>query len=266
MRCLFGPTMSFDPEIPDTNYTNSFLRRIDNSTVYPSWQDLVRKFGPDQMVTGELAEAVQRLINNTLYNRTSAQQDTSGFDYTDTADTGHFAIRTCNSFWNPQVPISETNVDALYLGMSSQATEREDTIITPDLRGKVFGPLDFTRRDLMAINMQRARDHGLPDFNTARRAYGLDALTSFEELNPLYGIDEIVTRNIEDLRDVYNNDINRCDIWACGLAETIPTDTPDPELQRIAGPGELFSEVLFDQFMRIRHGDRFWWENWEFNG
>lgn len=25
----------------------------------------------------------------------------------------------------------------------------------------------------MAINIQRARDHGLPDYNTARRAYNL---------------------------------------------------------------------------------------------
>ena len=259
--------MSFDPENVETNYTNSFLRRIDEEN-YPSWQDLSRKFGPNVQFGDDqpLSQAVQQLITNTLYNRSTAQQDTGRFDYTRTADTGHFAIRTCNSFWNPQVPVSETNVDPLYLGMASQATEREDTIITPDLRGKVFGPLDFTRRDLMAINMQRARDHGLPDFNTARVAYGLPALTSFEDLNPLYGIDGIVTKNIEDLRDVYNNDIGRCDIWACGLAETIPSDTPDPELQRIAGPGELFTEVLFDQFMRIRHGDRFWWENWANNG
>ena len=258
--------MSFDPENVETNYTNSFLRRIDPDTNYPSWQALVDKFGPGQPTNGDLAKAVQQLITNTFYDRPTAQQDVSRLNYNIPADTGHFAIRTCNSFWNPQVPVSETNVDPLYLGMASQATEREDTIITPDLRGKVFGPLDFTRRDLMAINMQRARDHGLPDFNTARVAYGLPALTSFEDLNPLYGIDGIVTKNIEDLRDVYNNDISRCDIWACGLAETIPSDTPDPDLQRIAGPGELFTEVLFDQFMRIRHGDRFWWENWANNG
>ena len=130
----------------------------------------------------------------------------------------------------------------------------------------MFGPLDFSRRDLSAVNMQRARDHGLPDFNTARVAYGLDPLKSFEELNPLYNIDPIVTRNIEDLRDVYSNDIGRCDIWACGLAETIPSDVDNPCLQLKTGPGELFSEVIFDQFMRIRHGDRFWWENYKENG
>ena len=175
------------------------------------------------------------------------------------ADTDHFAIRTCNSFWNPQVTISQTNVDSFYLGMSSQATEREDTIITPDLRGKVFGPLDYTRRDLMAVNMQRARDHGLPDYNSARVAYGLPPKESFEEINELYGVDQTITENIENLRDVYNNDIKRCDIWACGLAETVPSDSM--ELGHLSGPGELFTEVLFDQFMRVRHADRFWYEN-----
>ncbi len=188
-------------------------------------------------------------VNESLFNST---------EYSNDATLDHFAIRTCNSFWNPQVTVAATNVDAFYLGMASQATEREDTIITPDLRGKVFGPLDFTRRDLMAINMQRARDHGLPDYNTARNAYGLPQMSKFEEINPLYGIDDIVTENIENLRTVYNDDISRCDIWACGLAETIPSDG---ELSELSGPGELFTKVLFDHFMRVRHGDRFWYEN-----
>ena len=43
----------------------------------------------------------------------------------------------------------------------------------------------------MAINMQRARDHGLPDYNTARFAYGLVKLTGFEQINPFYGIDPV---------------------------------------------------------------------------
>ena len=122
----------------------------------------------------------------------------------------------------------------------------------------------------MAINLQRGRDHGLPDYNSARRAYGLPAITSFEQLNPYYGVyttntvdrdsgltlgdlGEEITRDIERLREVYKDDISKCDIWACGLAETTPN----------FGPGELFTEVLHDQFMRIRHGDRFWYENTE---
>lgn len=43
----------------------------------------------------------------------------------------------------------------------------------------------------MAINLQRARDHGLPDYNTARFAYGLVKLTGFEQINPQYGFDPV---------------------------------------------------------------------------
>lgn len=59
------------------------------------------------------------------------------------------------------------------MGMAIQLCEEEDHKIIEDLRGSLFGPLEFSRRDLMALNIQRGRDHGVPDYNSARRAYGL---------------------------------------------------------------------------------------------
>lgn len=50
--------------------------------------------------------------------------------------------------------MNESDISQLLMGMASQITEREDNIITPDLRGSVFGLLEFNRRDLMAINIQ----------------------------------------------------------------------------------------------------------------
>ena len=47
------------------------------------------------------------------------------------------------------------------------------------------GPLDFSRRDLMAQNIQRGRDHGLPDYNTARVSLGLSKIENFSEINQL---------------------------------------------------------------------------------
>ena len=61
---------------------------------------------------------------------------TQKYTYGD-APAQYFSVRTCNSYFNPQGPIMATNVDPLFLGMASQRCEREDFIITPDLRGNV---------------------------------------------------------------------------------------------------------------------------------
>ena len=278
--CAFGSPISFEMD-----GLNDFIRVINSKltvgaskikidsyeqvirTFYDPFKDSDNPTFPMDRDGNEIQEyaVIYGFLKNSIFTEEPAYLN-KNYTYTP-ADTRHFVVRTCNAYWNAQVPIRDTNVHPFYLGMASQRVEREDTIITPDLRGKVFGPLDFSRRDLMAINMQRARDHGLPDFNSARMAYGLPPVLSFEDLNPLYGMVDDVTRSIENLREVYNNDISKCDIWACALAETVPsgfTNLLPPDIP--AGPGELFSEVLFDQFMRIRHGDRFWYENWEANG
>ena len=52
-------------------------------------------------------------------------------------DRSLFAVRTCQSYFNPQETIRFTNIDPMIEGMASGATEREDFIITPDLRGQV---------------------------------------------------------------------------------------------------------------------------------
>ncbi|KAJ8953259.1 hypothetical protein NQ318_015841 [Aromia moschata] len=163
----------------------------------------------------------------------------------------HTAVRTCNIFWRPQEPMLNRtddgknflDIDRLLMGMSVQLTEREDHEIVEDLRGNVFGPLEFPRRDLMAINIQRGRDHGLPDFNSAREAFKLKPYNGFKNFS--YIREEIRTK----LSKLYNGDINKVDVWVGGILETN------------TGPGELFEAIIFDQFKRIRDGDRFWYEN-----
>lgn len=112
---------------------------------------------------------------------------------------GHNTVRTCNSFWRPKEPITNLtksynennteefiNIDRLLMGMAVQMAEEEDHKIVEDLRGNVFGPLEFPRRDLMALNIQRGRDHGLPDYNTIRKVFGLKRkkFNSFTHLTP----------------------------------------------------------------------------------
>jgi len=82
-----------------------------------------------------------------------------------------------------QESIRESDIDEFLMGMASQVAEREDHIVTPDLHGHVFGSLDFSRRDLMAVNIQRGRDHGLPDYNTARRYFRLAEIKDWKDIN-----------------------------------------------------------------------------------
>lgn len=180
-------------------------------------------------------------------------------------DNGHIkALRTCNTYWVGTDIITKStgiDIDDLLRGMGNQLAEGEDMIITPDLRGDVFGPLEFSRRDLMAINIQRGRDHGLPDYNTARKEFGLDPIEEFSEINPaLYAADPTL---FERLSKLYNGSVDNLDIWPAGMLETRGQYLSVGENP---GPGPLFSAIILDQFTRIRNGDRFWYENRKING
>ncbi|XP_071952320.1 dual oxidase 1-like [Antedon mediterranea] len=218
-----------------------------NQHVHPGishvFQSAAMRFGHTLVPPGVIRRTTQcEYIKTTVHSSYHPNKD---------AKSGHHGIRTCNSYWNPQVPILEHDIEPILLGMASQITEREDNIITEDLRGMVFGPLEFSRRDLMALNIQRGRDHGLPDYNTIRDYLGLGRKESFEDINNVSNnsksaIDKNIIRRLKNI----SGNIDNIDVWVGGLLET----TSD-------GPGELFHHVILDQFLRIRDGDRFWFEN-----
>lgn len=78
----------------------------------------------------------------------------------------------------------DTSVEEVLMGLCSQISEREDPVLCSDVRDKLFGPMEFTRRDLGALNIMRGRDNGLPDYNTARAAFGLSKRKEWSEINP----------------------------------------------------------------------------------
>lgn len=49
---------------------------------------------------------------------------------------------------------------------------------------KLFGPMDFSRRDLAALNIMRGRDNGLPDYNTVRKYFNLPEIRNWSLVNP----------------------------------------------------------------------------------
>ncbi|XP_075998434.1 dual oxidase 1 [Genypterus blacodes] len=159
------------------------------------------------------------------------------------------AMRLCNSFWKRQRPNVRggQDIDDLIMGMSSQIAEREDNVVVEDLRDFMYGPLRFTRSDLVALTIQRGRDFGLPTYAEVRQALDLPPVKTFEDVNP-----ELNSTNPQLLRDIaelYHGDVSKLELFPGGLMESVD------------GPGPVFSAVILDQFERVRNGDRFWFEN-----
>jgi len=104
-----------------------------------------------------------------------------------------------------------------------------------------------TMLDLAAINIQRGRDHGLPDYNTMRLAYGLDAKPTIESITS-----DPTIRTA--LRQAYGIAATPDDIdpWIGALAED--------HVDENTSVGELLLVALREQFVRLRDGDRFWYE------
>lgn len=48
----------------------------------------------------------------------------------------------------------------------------------------MYGPLRFTRTDLVAMTVQRGRDFGLRSYTAVRKALDLPPINTFEEINP----------------------------------------------------------------------------------
>lgn len=48
----------------------------------------------------------------------------------------------------------------------------------------MYGPLRFTRTDLVAVTIQRGRDFGLQSYVEVRKALNLPPVETFEDINP----------------------------------------------------------------------------------
>jgi hypothetical protein len=134
-------------------------------------------------------------------------------------------------------------LDYLLKGLAMDQQQEIDMHLVDDVRDFLFGGPIPGGFDLASLNIQRGRDHGLPDYNTVREAYGLPALTSFAQISS----DPAIQAGLQALY----GDINKIDAWVGALSED---HLPGEQV------GPLISAGLVDQFTRARDGDRLWFE------
>lgn len=175
-------------------------------------------------------------IGHTMLNDQLLRVNADGSEYAG----GH--LNLFQQFFNPSTIAEPGSLDAVVRGLARQQSNEIDTQAIDGVRNLLFGGTDG--RDLIAVNLQRGRDHGIPDYNSLRLEMGLPAVTSFADITS----DATLAAS---LRDVFGS-VNNIDAWIGLFSEDhLPG----------ASMGITAAMMFNDQFGRLRDGDRFFYLN-----
>jgi hypothetical protein len=163
----------------------------------------------------------------------------------DGSDWSFGAVDLRNGFFNPNILKDEGGIEPFFRGLAAQEHQLVDPLIMDDIRNFLFGPPGAGGLDLLSINIARARERGLPDYNTLRTDLGLTAYTDFSELTSDTDLSAV-------LSSTYNSDVNTIDPWIGFMSE-------DHLSNSIVGEG--LDKLLKLQFGFLRDGDRYYYEN-----
>lgn len=138
-------------------------------------------------------------------------------------------------------------MDTYLLGLVNQRSGRMDPTLTTEVTNHLFEkPGQFFGIDLAAINIQRGRDMGVPGYNHFREYCGLPRAKYFEDLTGVFS-----NKTLLRMSQLYKH-VDDIDLWTAGIAEY-------PIQDGLVGP--TFSCLIARQFVNLRRGDRFWYEN-----
>ena len=188
-------------------------------------------------ISNEFATAGYR-VGHTMLSSTILRLDRRGREI----DEGHLPL--ADAFFHPSILVEEGGIEPILRGLAGQRSQEIDQMVVDDVRNFLFGPPGAGGFDLASLNIQRGRDHGLPSYNAVRIAYGLRPARRFSDVTP--------DRDLQHRLATVFEDPGNMDLWTGGLCE--------PHV-REAMVGETFHRILRDQFIRLRDGDRFWYQN-----
>ena len=158
--------------------------------------------------------------------------------------SGHLLL--LRAFFSPSRALS-AGVDPVLRGLAEHWSNSGSPRMDDTLLNYFYDYANATARgasDLLARDIQRSRDHGIPDYNTARAALGLAPVTSVSQITSDPTLQSALTALYGGVAGI--------DALVGGLAE-------DKAAGAALGP--LFMASVAEQFARTRDGDRFYYEN-----
>lgn len=226
-------------------YARKIIGGLIASIVYDEWLPVMGVTLPDYAgynprVNPQLSNvftAAAFRLGHTLLSSTILRIDNDG----NVIQAGNLGLR--DAFFNPFTVFETGSIDPFLKGMAVQKQQQFDNQLIDDVRNFLFGLPGVGGLDLAAININRGRERGLPDFNTVRDAFGLDRYLFFQQINSNPTTFNNLMVTYQDIEDI--------DPWVGMLSEK-PL------------PGSLFGETLLaileQQFTALRAGDRFYYE------
>ncbi|CAG0923743.1 unnamed protein product [Notodromas monacha] len=217
--------------------------------------DIIQKYNLDVKPGGNYSCYYNKEVNPTASNEFSAAAFRFGhsqvpdffllFDDLELADE---LVGVHKTFMKPGPLIYDGKRFTKFVrGLMLQPAQQVDNFVSNALTTQLLrGPNGAFGGDLIAINIQRGRDHGLPPYIDMLEACGLPKPKGFADLEPLMGPVKVnaLSRIYADAADI--------DLYVGGLFENASKDS-------VFGP--TFACIIGDQFQRSRAGDRFFYDN-----
>ncbi len=215
---------------------NEFLPALLGPEAAPSAEAAEYSEEVDASITNSFAAAIFR-FGHSMINEELLLVDNDG----QTVER----VSLSEAFFSPDLlKENPESVDLILKGLASQLGQENDLLLVDGIRNSLFGPPGAGGLDLAALDIERGRDHGLPDYNSLREFYGLERVTSFEEISSDPAIQD-------KLFELYGS-IDNIDAFVGALAED---HLPGSSV------GALVNAVTVNQFTRLRDGDRFFYTN-----
>eukprot|EP00737_Agarophyton_chilense_P001237 gb/GEZJ01001381.1/.p1 GENE.gb/GEZJ01001381.1/~~gb/GEZJ01001381.1/.p1 ORF type:complete len:569 (+),score=72.09 gb/GEZJ01001381.1/:318-2024(+) len=139
--------------------------------------------------------------------------------------------------------LSGEDIENFIRGAAGTRAQEVDTMVVDALRNFLFSSIpEEPGFDLIALNIQRGRDHNVPRFNELRRFFLGAAADSFSQITS----DSAVQQK---LQDAYGS-VDNVEAWPGLMAE---------DKQGAVGLGRTNAELWRREFTRLRDGDRFFY-------
>ncbi|CAL1280221.1 unnamed protein product [Larinioides sclopetarius] len=195
----------------------------------------------DATIYNEFASAAYRFGHTLL--KPMFQRLGSGYK----SKTSKQSIRLRTAFFNPEALYERHAIDEVLRGLLSTSVEVFDHSITSEVTNHLFedSKVPFSGMDLVALNLQRGRDHGLQPYNEYRALCNRTRAKSFDDLK-----EDIPEHIVQRLKSVYEH-VDDIDLFTGGIAEKSMYGA-------LVGP--TFGCILSKQFTNLRKCDRFWYE------